>query len=104
MCFFLLREWADFNREMLVLFLISVYFSISFLLQTFNLNDREKKSLLASVGTINKFTAECSVPMASVEIGTKKWNTVFKTPAGSDAAYMKKGKTGELQVLQLEHF
>ena len=42
--------------------------------------------------------------MASVEIGTKKWNTVFEIPAGSDAAHVKKGKTGELQVLKLRHY
>ena len=72
-----------------------------FLLQTFNLNDRSNKSLLTSVNSINKFTADSSVPMASVEIKTKKWNSVFQTPAGSEANYIKKNRSDELKVIQL---
>lgn len=71
-----------------------------FLLQTFNLNDRSNKSLLTSVSSIKKFTADSSVPMASVEIKTKKWNSVFQTPAGSEANYIKKNRSGELKVIQ----
>ena len=69
-----------------------------FFLQTFNLNDRGKNSLLASVSKINKFNSESLAPMASVEIGTKKWNAVFETPAGSEATHVKKSKTNEPQV------
>ena len=78
----------------------TVYFDylFVFLLQTFNLNDRGKKSLLTSVGRINKFSTESSVRMASVEIGTKRWNTVFETPAGSDTSHARKTNTEELQV------
>ena len=39
--------------------------------------------------------------MASVEIKTKKWNSVFQTPAGSEANYIKKNQSGELKVIQL---
>ena len=41
------------------------------------------------------------MPMASVEIKTKKWNSVFQTPAGSEANYIKKNGSGELKVIQL---
>ena len=78
-----------------------LYFPSYFLLQTFNLNDRSKKSLLTSVGSINKFTADSSVPVASVEIKTKKWNSAFQTSAGSEANYIKKNRSGELKVIQL---
>ena len=40
------------------------------------------------------------MPMASVEIKTKKWNSVFQTPAGSEANYIKKNRSGELKVIQ----
>ena len=40
------------------------------------------------------------MPMASVEIKTKKWNSVFQTPAGSEANYIKKNRS-ELKVIQL---
>ena len=39
--------------------------------------------------------------MASVEIKTKKWNSVFHTPAGSEANYIKKNRSDELKVIQL---
>ena len=57
--------------------------------------------MLTSVNSIEKFTADSSVPMASVEIKTKKWNSVFQTPAGSEANYIKKNRSGELKVIQL---
>ena len=57
--------------------------------------------MLTSVNSINKFTADSSLPMASVEIKTKKWNSVFQTPAGSEANYIKKNRCGELKVIQL---
>ena len=57
--------------------------------------------MLTSVNSINKFTTDSSVPMASVEIKTKKWNSVFQTPAGSEANYIKKNGSGELKVIQL---
>ena len=41
------------------------------------------------------------MPMASVEIKTKKWNSVFQTPAGSEANYIKKNRSDELKVIQL---
>ena len=62
--------------------------------------------MLTSVGKINKFHTESSVPMATVEIGTKRWNTVFETPAGREATHMK-DKTEELKVFKycmLFHF
>ena len=40
------------------------------------------------------------MPMASVEIKTKKWHSVFQTPAGSEANYIKKNRSGELKVIQ----
>ena len=41
------------------------------------------------------------MPMASVEIKTKKWNSVFQTPAGSEANFIKKNRSCELKVIQL---
>ena len=81
------------SKILLCMTLIFIFF-----LQTFNLNDRGKDSLFASVNKIDKFSSESLAPMASVNIGTKRWNAVFETPAGSDATHVKKNKTNEPQV------
>ncbi|KAJ7392629.1 von Willebrand factor A domain-containing protein 8 [Desmophyllum pertusum] len=67
---------------------------------TFNLDDRKtNKSLSTSVGRITKFSTESSASMASVELTTGKWNTVFETRAGNEATHVKKNKTEELQFV-----
>ena len=69
-----------------------------FFLKTFNLNDRGNKPALSSVSKVNTFSTESLMPRALVEIGIKKWTTVFETPAGSERAHVKHSKTQKQQV------
>ncbi|XP_074632889.1 von Willebrand factor A domain-containing protein 8-like isoform X1 [Acropora palmata] len=66
-------------------------------LKTFNLNDRGNKLALRSVSKVNTFSTESLMPRALVEIGIKKWTTVFETPAGSERAHVKHSKTQKQQ-------
>ncbi|XP_068732159.1 von Willebrand factor A domain-containing protein 8-like [Montipora capricornis] len=61
-------------------------------LKTFDLNDKGKKSALASVNKVKMFSSDLLTPRASVEVGTKRWKTVFETPAGCDQAQVKNSK------------
>ena len=60
--------------------------------QTFDLNDKGKKSALASVNKVKMFSSDLLTPRASVEVGTKRWKTVFETPAGCHEAQVKNSK------------
>ena len=69
-----------------------------FFFQTFDLNDKGNKPALSSVSKVNTFCTESLMPRALVEIGIKRWTTVFETPAGSEGAHVKHRKTQKQQV------
>ena len=69
-----------------------------FFFKTFNLSDRGNKPALSSVSKVNTFSTESLMPRALVEIGIKKWTTVFETPAGSERAHVKHSKTQQVSL------